>query len=120
VHELSIAGAVLDTAVKHAGGRRVTAVAVRAGALRQVVPSSLVFYWEIVTRDTPLEGARLDVAEVPARLRCAACGHEWEPGWPDFRCPSCGSGETELRSGEELEVESIEVEEGEPACIGRG
>jgi len=108
VHELSIAGAVVDTALKHASGRRVTAVTVRAGALRQVVPGSLEFYFGIVARDTACEGARLELEVVPARLRC--CGREWEVDWPDFRCGACGGAATVV-AGSELYVESIEVEE---------
>jgi len=108
VHELSIAGAVVDTALKHAAGRRVTVVTVRAGALRQVVPESLSFYFGFVTRDTACEGARLELIEVPARLRC--CDEEWEVDFPDFRCGTCG-GAAAIVAGDELEVESIEVEE---------
>ena len=58
MHELSISSAIVDTAMRHAGGRRVTAVDVRVGALRQVVPDSLAFYFEIVSRDTRLRGRR--------------------------------------------------------------
>jgi hydrogenase nickel incorporation protein HypA/HybF len=108
VHELSIAGAVVDTALKHAAGRNVKVVTVRAGALRQVVPDSLEFYFGFVTRDTGCEGARLELIEVPGRLRC--CGEEWQVDFPDFRCTSCG-GAAEIVAGDELEVESIEVEE---------
>jgi hydrogenase nickel incorporation protein HypA/HybF len=108
VHELSIAGAVVDTALKHAAGRRVKVVTVRAGALRQVVPDSLEFYFGFVTRDTGCEGAQLELIEVPARLRC--CGEEWQVDFPDFRCAECG-GAAEIVAGDELEVESIEVEE---------
>ena len=35
---------------------------------------------------------------------------------PFFRCPECGSGEVTVASGNEFEVESIEVEEVQ--CIG--
>jgi hydrogenase nickel incorporation protein HypA/HybF len=108
VHELSIAGAVVDTAIRHAAGRRVTVVTVRAGALRQVVPDSLAFYFGLVTRGTACEGARLELEVVPARLRC--CGREWEVDFPDFRCPAC-MGAARVIAGDELEVESIEVEE---------
>jgi hydrogenase nickel incorporation protein HypA/HybF len=108
VHELSIAGAVIDTAVKHAAGRRVTVVTVRAGALRQVVPDSLEFYFGIVARGSVCEDARLEIEVVPARLRC--CGREWEVDFPDFRCPAC-LGAASVVAGDELEVESIEVEE---------
>ena len=34
---------------------------------------------------------------------------------PVFRCPSCGGADVGIAAGDELEVESIEVEE-EPAC----
>ncbi len=108
MHELSIAGAVVDTAIKHAAGRRVTVVTVRAGALRQVVPDSLEFYFGFVTRETVCEGARLEVVEVPARLRC--CGREWDMGALEFRCAACGSA-AQVVAGNELQVESIEVEE---------
>ena len=114
MHELSIAGAVVDTALKHAAGRKVKVVTVRAGALRQVVPESLEFYFGFVTRDTGCEDARLELIEVPARLRC--CGQEWQVDFPDFRCGSCG-GAAEIVAGDELEVESIEVEEA--ACIAQ-
>ncbi len=43
-------------------------------------------------------------------MRCA-CGHEWELHEPAFRCPRCAGGEVTVLSGEELTVDSIEVEE---------
>jgi hydrogenase nickel incorporation protein HypA/HybF len=117
VHELSVAGAVLDTVLKHAEDRQVTSVNLRVGRMRQVVPSSLLFYWEIVSRDTLCDRARLELTEVDARLRCAGCDTAWEPDWPMFRCPDCGSADVRVEAGEELEVEFIEVEETEAACI---
>jgi hydrogenase nickel incorporation protein HypA/HybF len=115
MHEFSIAAAVVDTAVRHARGRRVTVVSVRFGRLRQVVPDSLEFAFGIVARETVCEGARLAWDVVPARLRCDGCGEEWEIELPAFRCPGCGGSAVAVLSGEELEVESIEVEEG-AAC----
>ncbi|HMJ32643.1 MAG TPA: hydrogenase maturation nickel metallochaperone HypA [Baekduia sp.] len=115
MHEFSIAAAVVDTAVRHARGRRVTVVSVRFGRLRQVVPDSLEFAFGIVTRETVCEGARLAWEVVPARLRCDGCGDEWEIELPAFRCPGCGGSAVAVLSGDELEVESIEVEEG-AAC----
>jgi hydrogenase nickel incorporation protein HypA/HybF len=116
VHELSISAAIVDTAVRHAAGRRVTVVSVRLGHLRQVVPDSLEHWFGLVSRDTVCEGARLEQEIVPARLRCAPCGIEWRIDAPAFRCPECRGADVTVVSGEELEVESIEVEE-EAACI---
>ena len=114
MHELSIAGAVVDTALRHAEDRRVLLVTLRVGQLRQVVPDSLAFYFEMVARDTLVEGARLELVVVPVRMRCEACAHEWEPELR-FRCPEC-EGAGEVLAGDELEVDSIEVEE-DKECI---
>jgi hydrogenase nickel incorporation protein HypA/HybF len=112
MHELSLSHSILDAALAHAKGRRVVAVDVTAGALRQVVPDSLSFYFKIISNGTICEGAQLHTHVVPARLRCA-CGHEWELHEPAFRCPRCDGGEVTVLSGEELTVDSIEVEEAE-------
>ena len=64
MHELSISSAIVDTAIKHARGQRVTVVDVRLGRLRQVVPDSLAFYFDIVSRETPCEGAELRIEHV--------------------------------------------------------
>ena len=56
MHELSLSSAIVNTAVKHADGRRVTVVNLRVGRLRQVIPDTLEFYFEFVARDTVCEG----------------------------------------------------------------
>jgi hydrogenase nickel incorporation protein HypA/HybF len=115
MHEMAISSAVLESVLRHAAGRRVSEVRLRVGHLRQVVPDSLSFYWDIVTRDSVCEGSALDMELIPARLACAGCAREWEIELPVFRCPSCGGAEVQVVSGDELEVESIEVEE-EDVC----
>ncbi len=116
MHELSVAGAVLETALAHAGGRRVSTVAVRVGAMRQVVGASLEFYFEIVARDTRAEGAELTLTHVSTELSCRDCDRRWSPEIPAFRCPDCGGADVAILAGEELEVDYIEVEEEEAAC----
>jgi hydrogenase nickel incorporation protein HypA/HybF len=118
MHELSLSGAIVNTVEKHAAGRPVSLVSMRIGALRQVVPDTLEFYFGFVSRGTVCEGARLEQELIPARLRCEACGGEWGIEVPVFMCPACGSGgRVGVASGDEFEVESIEVEEAE--CIAR-
>ncbi len=118
MHELSLSGAIVNTVVKHAAGRPVSLVSMRIGALRQVVPDTLDFYFEFVAKGTVCEGARLEQELIPALLRCASCEREWTIDMPIFMCPGCGAaGRVEVASGEEFEVESIEVEEAE--CIAQ-
>jgi hydrogenase nickel incorporation protein HypA/HybF len=118
VHELSLSSAIVNTVVKHAAGRRVSSVHLRIGGLRQVVPDTLDFYFEIVARGTVCEGARLEQELIPARLRCGGCEREWDIDLPIFRCETCGGADVEVASGNEFEVESIDVEEAE--CIAPG
>jgi hydrogenase nickel incorporation protein HypA/HybF len=116
MHELSIASAVLNTALKHADDRPVSVVSLRVGRMRQVVGDSLSFYFEIVARDTVCEGARLELVEIDARLQCAGCERQWTPSVPAFRCPDCGSPRVTVLAGEELEVDYIEVQSKEASC----
>lgn len=113
MHELSIATAVLNTALKHAEDRPVSVVSMRVGSLRQVVPDSLRFYFEIVARDTACEHARLELVEIAAAARCGSCATEWELADPVFRCPQCSSADVMIVAGEELQVDYIEVDDHE-------
>ena len=117
MHELSLSSAIVNTVAKHADGRRVTAVNLRVGRLRQVIPDTLEFYFEFVARGTVCEGARVETETIDARLACRGCGADWQIEIPAFRCPRCGAGDVAVASGDEFEVESIEVEE--ESCIAR-
>ena len=111
MHELAIAESIAGVASRQARGRRVYSVDVRVGHLRQVVPSALTFAFELVTRGTPLEGAELEIESVPAAGVCRACGVESEiDGFP-VHCAHCGALDMEIVRGEELLVDSLELEE---------
>jgi hydrogenase nickel incorporation protein HypA/HybF len=112
MHELSIAASIVDIAVRHGRGRRVSRVEVTVGHLRQVVPSALAYAFELVAEGTLLAGAELVLEEVPASGRCRTCGAESRLGTFPLVCP-CGSVDLEIVCGEELRVESLDVEEAE-------
>ena len=111
MHELSIAAAVVSIAERHAAGRSVVAIELRVGHLRQVVPSSLTRAFELITQGTALDGAQLRITQVPVRVRCSSCDAHSEPEQLPFLCSVCGSADVELIAGEELLVDSLEVEE---------
>jgi hydrogenase nickel incorporation protein HypA/HybF len=111
LHELSIAESVVRIAGRQADGRRVTRVQMKVGYLRQVVPSSLAFSFELLAEGTPVEGAELEIEQVAAEGRCRGCGLESRFGGFPLMCPGCGGFDLEILKGEELIVESLELEE---------
>jgi hydrogenase nickel incorporation protein HypA/HybF len=111
MHELAIADSVVRIACAHAGGRRVTKVDVKVGHLRQVVPSALEFAFGLVAEGTEVEGAELAIEAVPAAGRCRGCGADTPLPELPLRCARCGGFDVEVLQGEELLVDSLEIEE---------
>ena len=117
MHELSIVTSIVETVTESLNaypGARVLEVRLRVGALASVIPESLEFCYGIASEGTPLEGSRLVVNLLPVVVHCAACGQDAElEGVQSFRCPRCGEPCSEMRQGRELEIDSIEIEDGE-------
>jgi len=67
MHELSIALGIVEAAVEEAQQRnvQVSAVHLRLGALSGVVKDGLLFSYEVACQDTPLQGSRLLIEDVP-------------------------------------------------------
>jgi len=113
VHELSIANRIVELVTEHvhdAGAQRATAVTLRIGALSCVHEDALRFSFDLVREGTPLADAELRIVAVPVTIWCAACSREVAlPGIQKFACPDCGAPSGDIRSGRELDLESIEL-----------
>lgn len=112
MHEVSLAESIVSALVKmkeDEGWGKIVEVRLRIGLLRQVFPEILSFAFTTITKDTPLEGARLTVTDVPLSFKCADCGTTWSED--EALCPTCGSMHRETVAGMEMEIESVEVEE---------
>ena len=111
MHELAIAGHVVEIPARHADRRRVTKVYLKVGHLRQVVPSALSFSFDLVAQGTTVEAAELVLEEVPAAGLCRKCGVESRLEAFPLQCGTCGESNLEITRGEDLYVESLEMEE---------
>jgi hydrogenase nickel incorporation protein HypA/HybF len=113
MHEMGIAQSILDIVeqemARH-GATRVSTIRLVVGEFRAVVPRSLTFCFEIMTKDTPFEGVKLEMEQVPLTGRCTACDEEFTVKEYRFVCPKCGSQEIETIAGKELFVKEIEAE----------
>jgi hydrogenase nickel incorporation protein HypA/HybF len=118
MHELSIALRLVDVACEKAaalGDVRVERVYVRIGPLSGVVGQALSFCFDSAARGSAIEGARLEIEDVPVVAFCAGCAAERhiENGQP-FRCPVCDEPMPEILSGRELELTALEVSDDAP------
>jgi hydrogenase nickel incorporation protein HypA/HybF len=117
MHELAIADNIVNTVLKEMDTRRLTsvsAVAVRVGALTDIVPESLEFGFDVLIRDTRLASAKLVIERVPVKGDCRACGKPFEVNEFVFVCSECGSVDIDVTQGMELDIAYLEVEDGSP------
>ena len=115
MHELSIAMRVIEMVeqeVAAAGGGRVVSVALRIGELAGVSEPALQFAFEQARMDTLAADARLRITHLPVQVFCPACDAVRElPRVPPLACPVCGRPTAEVRQGEELDLDAIELAE---------
>lgn len=112
MHELGIAHDILDIAVAEAQRHRavkVTEIRLRIGVLRAIEPDHLAFMFEHVAHDTPADGAKLSIEEVPVRVECASCGISESRSFT-WECPRCGGFDISVNGGDILEITSLDVE----------
>jgi len=115
MHEMGIALQIIEIATAsippEMRAARVERVNLKIGKLSAVVPDSLRFCFDIVSKDTPLAGAALAIEETPVVARCKECDARWSIAEPVFTCKACNSGALEILSGRELDIVSIEIAE---------
>lgn len=111
MHELSIATAIVSEVSKAAeqrGIQEVESVQLSVGELLGLLPESLRYGFGFASKETPLEGARLDVDLVKLTLWCPNCERVVAPPHPtSFVCPQCEVASADITSGRELEIVSF-------------
>lgn len=113
MHELPVAENVLEITLRHArqaNANRVTDLYLVIGQLSSIIDDSLQFYWDIISKDTIAEGAKLHFRRIPTQLKCRDCGHQYTPGDEDFACPECHGTHISVTAGEEFFLESINID----------
>jgi hydrogenase nickel incorporation protein HypA/HybF len=113
MHELAITQAVIGLVSEHAEkaeARKVVRINLVVGELTGFVGDFVQFYFDHMTKGTIMENAELTFKTIPTTGRCRDCSKEFEVKEMDWTCPSCKSNSIQLVGGNELLVESIEVD----------
>lgn len=114
MHEASLAESLFRIAQTALAGRkdaRVRKVNVLAGALAGVMPDALCFAFDALKAGTPLASAEMVIRVQPIRAACGDCGANYEPQAFPCICPACGGRSFRIVDGEDVILESLELDE---------
>jgi len=113
MHEISIAESIVQIAeakAREQNARSIQIIKLRLGTFTTIVADALQFAFEIARQGTLSRNARLDIEIVPMVVRCVVCEASTQPlRGVCLICEQCGF-PLEIVSGEELQIEYIEVD----------
>jgi hydrogenase nickel incorporation protein HypA/HybF len=113
MHEASITESMLSLALekaKEAKAKKITSISLVVGELSSVAPDCVQFYFDIISKNTLADGAKLNFETKPTQVRCRRCDIVFTPVDHKWVCPQCHEISVEIASGQECYMESIEVE----------
>lgn len=108
MHEVGLVEGIVEAVHKRAGERPVERVRVRIGTLHQASQGPMEQAFEMVNAGTDLEGATLELIQVPVTSTCRTCGRSETADQITIVCPACGGTAIDHVGGDELILESIE------------
>lgn len=108
MHELGITQNIVAIVTEHAQGKKVQRVLLEIGKLSAIMPDAIRFCFDVCTQGTILEGATLEIVELPGLARCCQCGLEVPLEKPFGNC-QCGSIHLDVIAGTELKIKEIEI-----------
>lgn len=113
MHEMAIAQSVLEIAfgeMEKRAARRVQKIKITIGEFSGVVKEALEFAFDVLTPDTPANGAEVEIEVVPLCAECEQCGPiECHLTDLNLICPSCGS-TLRISGGREMRVEYLDID----------
>lgn len=108
MHEFGLVEGIVEAVRERAGDRAVAHVRVRIGTLHHGGQGPMDQAFEMVTVGTPIEGATLELIQVPVTSTCRACGRSETDAERTMVCAGCGGADLDHVGGDELILESIE------------
>src|ERR1044071_3091736 len=110
MRELYLTQNLLDTALKSADSKRIVKVNLLIGRFSDDREESIQFYWRDLAKGTPGEGAKINFQRVQVEMKCLECGGTFLLEEDGSMCVYCQSDHLRLLHGEEVRLESIDLE----------
>lgn len=113
MHELGVVFNIIrsvEKVAKENGLTEVAAVTLELGEVSTVIPSYLTDCWRwAADKKELLKGSDLLIEQIPAVTYCGGCCRTYPTVEHGKVCPHCGSGETWLVQGNEVNIKEIEA-----------
>lgn len=112
MHELSICESIrsiIEEQARTSSFTRVERVRLAVGPLSGVEAEALRFGFDVAMQDSIASGAVLEIMETEATAWCMICSNAVKIRQRYDGCPTCGSYQLQILTGEELRIESLEV-----------
>jgi hydrogenase nickel incorporation protein HypA/HybF len=110
MHEFSLTQNLLNTALKNADSKRIKHVNLLIGPFSDEREETIQLYWRDLAKGTLGEGAKLHFQHVDVEMKCLGCGGMLNLEGDGSVCKYCQSDHLQLLNGEEVRLESIDVE----------
>ena len=110
MHEYGMCDGIVAAVLERAAGRTVRRVRLRIGVQHRVVEDVLHHAFSHCAEGTMAENACVELVTVPMRGTCQNCTHTFDAHDILDLCPACGSNRVSLQGGDELILESLELE----------
>ena len=120
MHELSVCQAMLKQVAAIAAENRshaVTRITLRIGPLSGVDARLLQHAFPVACAGTVARDAELVIESLPIRVMCRQCGSETDAQVNKLVCAACGDYHTQLVSGDELLLASVELNKDNPGRL---
>ena len=113
MHEFSVCQNLLqqvEALARAHGARAVSRIRLQLGPLSGIEAVLLEQAFTVARAGTVANGAMLETESLPVRVRCQVCGVASEVPPNRLVCGACGDWHTELLSGDEMLLASLELE----------
>jgi hydrogenase nickel incorporation protein HypA/HybF len=113
MHELTVIENILRITLQVAKDNQlktVYAINLEVGEMQHLNEDIMQHGFQASVKDTPVNKDALRLTWLDVKLKCNACGNEFEPEEGKFHCAFCGEKDTSVIRGMELTIKSIEGE----------
>lgn len=114
MHEMAVAENIIkvieDKLKESKENGQVKRIDLKIGKLTCVEPEALRLSFQVVSQGTLLEKTSLNINSVSITGKCKDCERSFHLAELEFSCPFCGSFRIEIQTGNELLIESFEIE----------